>query len=122
MVKHERKREQTFPVEDGSGPAPREERIAGIVQRVWADSTLYHEDVEPLLREWLHREGYEVGPEEFGALLAKAQGQFAQLATTEGGDGRPWCDPRDLVARVYIDVERMERTQFENNDKDGRQE
>ena len=30
---------QTFPVMDGAGSAPRADQIAGIVQRVWADST-----------------------------------------------------------------------------------
>ena len=48
---------QTFPVMDGAGPAPREDQIAGIVQRVWAESRVYHEDVEALLTEWLGVEG-----------------------------------------------------------------
>jgi len=30
-------------------------------------------DVEPLLREWIRTEGYEVGPEEFAALLSRAE-------------------------------------------------
>lgn len=41
---------QTFPVMDGAGPAPRADQIAGIVQRVWAESRLHREDVETLLQ------------------------------------------------------------------------
>ena len=116
MNQDRRKNPQTFPVEDGSGPAPREERIAGIVQRVWADSKLYHEDVEPLLREWLRTEGYEVGPEEFAALLSRAEGAFADVASSRGEHEKPFCDPHDLVDHVYSDVEQLERTRFRSPD------
>src|SRR3954447_7451583 len=66
---------QTFPVLDGGGPAPRADQIAGIVERVWADSHVYHEDVKALLTEWLGVEGCVVIDEEFALLLAKADGE-----------------------------------------------
>jgi hypothetical protein len=96
------------PVMDGAVPAPREERIAGIVQRVWADSLVYHDDVEPLLREWLSGDHCVVTDAEFGVLLAKARGEFERVAST-GPAGSPACPAHTLVACLYWDVERLER-------------
>ena len=101
---------QTFPVMDGAGPAPRADQIAGIVQRVWADSRVYHEDVETLLREWLGVEGCVVRDDEFATLLEKARGEFARLATTSGEDEAPHCPVHDLVSCLYWDVQQLERT------------
>ena len=105
------KQVQTFPVMDGAGPAPRADQIAGIVERVWADSRVYHQDVEALLREWLGVEGCVVREEEFTALLVKARGEFARLATTSEEDGAPHCPAGDLVACLYWDVQQLERTE-----------
>jgi NADPH:quinone reductase-like Zn-dependent oxidoreductase len=56
------------------GPAvTREQQLDGIVQKVWADAALYHEDEQKLLTGWLTQSGIEVGPEEFEALLARAR-------------------------------------------------
>jgi hypothetical protein len=96
------------PVMDGAAPAPREERIAGIVQRVWAESLVYHEDVEPLLREWLSVDKCVVTDAEFGALLGKARGEFERAASA-GPAGSPTCPASTLVACLYWDVERLER-------------
>lgn len=100
---------QTFPVMDGAGPAPRADQIAGIVQRVWAESRLYHEDVETLLTEWLAIEGCVVRDDEFEMLLSKARGEFVRLATTSEADEAPHCPARDLVQCLYWDVQRLER-------------
>lgn len=102
------KRVQTFPVMAGAGPAPREDQIAGIVQRVWAESRLYHQDVETLLRNWLRIEGCVVQDDEFAVLLSKAQGEFARLATS-GADDAPHCPVNDLVQCLYWDVQQLER-------------
>jgi len=99
---------QTFPVMDGAGPAPRADQIAGIVQRVWAESRVYGDDVEPLLREWLAVEGCVVSGDEFAALLSKARGEFARLATISGGDHVAHCPAHDLVQCLYWDVQRLE--------------
>jgi hypothetical protein len=99
---------RTVPVMDGAAPAPREARIAGIVQRVWADSLVYHKDVEPLLREWLSGDRCLVTDEEFGVLLAKARGEFERVADA-GPAGSPACPAHTLVACLYWDVERLER-------------
>ena len=103
------KKTQAFPVMAGAGPAPREDQIAGIVQRVWADSHLYNEDVEPMLREWLNVAGCLVADAEFDALLAKARGEFARVATTTAQDGEPHCPARTLVACLFWDVQTLER-------------
>jgi hypothetical protein len=81
------KKVQTFPVMDGALGAPREDQIAGIVQRVWADSRLYHGDVEPMLREWLNTVGCVVADDEFQMLLAKARGEFARGFVDEHRSG-----------------------------------
>jgi len=99
---------QTFPVLDGGGPAPRADQIAGIVERVWADSHVYHEDVKSLLTEWLGAEGCVVNDAEFAMLLSKANGEFARLATSEGDEG-PRCPVNSLVECLYWDVQRLER-------------
>jgi hypothetical protein len=101
-------RGESGPVMDGAAPAPREEQIAGIVQRVWADSLVYHEDVEPLLREWLSAEHCLVGDAEFAILLGKARGEFERVAST-GPAGAPACPAHTIVACLYWDVERLER-------------
>jgi hypothetical protein len=101
---------QTFPVMDGAGPAPREDQIAGIVQRVWADSRVYHEDVETLLREWLGVEGCVVREEEFATLLVKARGEFERISVTTETDAAPHCPAHDLVECLYWDVQQLERT------------
>jgi hypothetical protein len=100
---------QTFPVMDGAGPAPREDQIAGIVQRVWAESMVYHEDVEALLTEWLTVEGCVVKEAEFAMLLSKARGEFARIATKSDADDAPHCPARDLVECLYWDVQQLER-------------
>lgn len=97
-----------FPVMDGAAPAPREDQIAGIVQRVWAESLVYHEDVEPLLRQWLSDDQCVVTDAEFGVLLAKARGEFERVASA-GPTGSPACPAHTLVACLYWDVERLER-------------
>ena len=100
---------QTFPVMDGATSAPRADQIAGIVQRVWADATVYHEDVEALLTEWLGVEGCVVRDDEFAILLSKARGEFARVATTSDADEAPHCPAHDLVECLYWDVQRLER-------------
>jgi hypothetical protein len=104
------KQVQTFPVMAGAGPAPRADQIAGIVQRVWADSRVYHEDVETLLREWLDVEGCIVRQEEFDTLVVKARGEFARIAITTEGEDAPHCPAGDLVECLYWDVQRLERS------------
>ena len=94
---------------DGAGPAPREDQIAGIVQRVWAESRVYHEDVEALLTEWLGVEGCVVKEQEFATLLSKARGEFDRLATTSDADEAPHCPAHDLVECLYWDVQQLER-------------
>jgi hypothetical protein len=101
---------RTFPVMDGAGPAPRADQIAGIVQRVWVDSTVYHQDVETLLREWLGVVGCVVREDEFAALLGKAQGEFARIATGSEEDAGPHCPAHDLVDCLYWDVQKLERS------------
>jgi hypothetical protein len=117
------KQVQTFPVMDGARPAPRADQIAGIVERVWADSTVYHQDVEVLLKEWLGVEGCVVQEEEFTTLLAKARGEFARIATASKDDGAPHCPAGDLVACLYWDVQELERARpadQEGGEDDGR--
>jgi len=97
-----------FPVMDGAQPAPRADQIAGIVQRVWSDSRLYHQDVEPLLREWLTADQCVVTDAEFAALLEKARGEFDRIAA-EDDSGAPVCPAGSLVACVYWDVQELER-------------
>jgi hypothetical protein len=92
----------------GSEPAPREEQIAGIVQRVWADSNVYHQDVEKLLREWLSVEQCVIADDEFELLLAKARGEFERVATTDAS-GAQACPAHSLVECLYWDVEQLER-------------
>jgi hypothetical protein len=106
---HKKKDAQTFPVMDGALPAPREDQIAGIVQRVWADSQLYHSDVEPLLREWLSTVGCTVAENEFAILLNKAKGEFARVAAATDTDPAPHCPAGTLVACLYWDVQTLER-------------
>jgi len=103
------KKAQTFPVMDGAQPAPREDQIAGIVQRVWADSHVYHSDVEPLLREWLNTVGCAVAEHEFEILLNKARGEFARVATATDVDSAPHCPAGTLVECLYWDVQTLER-------------
>lgn len=105
---------QTFPVMDGAGPAPREDQIAGIVQRVWAESRVYHEDVEALLTEWLGVEGCVVKEQEFQILLSKARGEFDRIATSSNGDEALHCPAHDLVACLYWDVQQLERNGLAN--------
>lgn len=104
-----RNKMQTFPVMDGAVAAPPEDRIAGIVQRVWADSEVYHSDVEPMLREWLNAVGCAVGDAEFQALLIKARGEFARVASATDTDPAPHCPAGTLVACLYWDVQTLER-------------
>ena len=99
----------TFPVMAGALPAPPEDRIAGIVQRVWADSQLYHSDVEPMLREWLNATGCVVADTEFQLLLTKARGEFARVASATDTDPAPHCPAGTLVACLYWDVQTLER-------------
>ncbi|MHA6668530.1 hypothetical protein ACX3O0_06625 [Homoserinimonas sp. A447] len=103
------KKVQTFPVMDRALGAPREDQIAGIVQRVWADSKVHHGDVEPLLREWLSAVGCVVSDNEFQALLAKARGEFARVASASDTDPAPHCPAGTLVACLYWDVQTLER-------------
>jgi hypothetical protein len=100
---------QTFPVMDGASPAPREDQIAGIVQRVWTDAQLYHADVEPMLRQWLNTVGCVVADNEFQALLTKARGEFARVASATDTDPAPHCPAGTLVACLYWDVQTLER-------------
>ena len=109
MSNRKSKPEQTFPVMDGAGPAPREDQIAGIVQRVWAESRVYHEDVEALLIEWLGVEGCVVKEAEFVMLLSKARGEFARIATRSDADEAPHCPAHDLVVCLCWDVQQLER-------------
>lgn len=109
MRKRNPKPVQTFPVMDGAGPAPREDQIAGIVQRVWAESHVYHSDVERLLREWLSLEGCLVKDQEFALLLTKARGEFARIATSSETDEAARCPAESLVACLYWDVQQLER-------------
>lgn len=102
-----RKEPQHFPVMDGAGPAPREDQIAGVVQRVWVDSRLYHQDVEALLREWLATEKCIVDEAEFELLLTKARGEFERVAVADH-TGQPTCPASTLVECLYWDVERLE--------------
>jgi hypothetical protein len=108
MSSRKPKEPQRFPVMAGSEPAPREKQIAGIVQRVWADSKVYHQDVETLLREWLSVEKCVITDQEFAALLSKARGEFERVATTDGSEARA-CPAHTLVECVYWDVEELER-------------
>jgi hypothetical protein len=97
-----------FPVMDGAQPAPREDQIAGIVQRVWADSRVYHQDVEVLLREWLTTDQCVVTEAEFTILLDKARGEFDRIAVSDGSGART-CPAHSLVECVYWDVQQLER-------------
>ena len=101
------KSQQTFPVMDGALDAPRADQIAGIVQRVWAESHLYGDDVEPLLRNWLAVTGCVVRDDEFAALLRKAHGEFARISELDAGDA-PRCPVGDLVSCLYWDVQQFE--------------
>jgi hypothetical protein len=103
------KKVQTFPVMSGALGAPREDQIAGIVQRVWADSRVYHGDVEPMLREWLNTVGCVVAEREFEALLNKARGEFARVAAATDTDPAPHCPAGTLVACLYWDVQTLEQ-------------
>lgn len=80
------------------------------MQRVWAESRLYREDVEPLLKEWLAVAGCVLRDEEFAMLLSKARGEFARLATTSEADKAPQCPAHDPVQCLclYWDVQRLE--------------
>ncbi|MFF1876654.1 hypothetical protein [Leifsonia sp. NPDC058230] len=108
MTSKKPKARQTFPVMDGAGPAPRADQIAGIVQRVWSESRLYSEDVEPLLTEWLAVAGCEVREEEFALLLSKARSEFERVATVREGGEAAHCPAHDLVQCLYWDVQRLE--------------
>jgi hypothetical protein len=110
MMKKNTNEMQTFPVMDGALSAPREDQIAGIVQRVWADSLVHHHDVEPLLREWLNAVGCTVGDDEFQSLLTKARGEFARVASVSDADSAPHCPADTLVACLYWDVQSLERS------------
>ena len=101
-------KEQHFPVMDGARTAPREDQIAGIVQRVWVDSRVYHQDVESLLREWLTADKCVVTEAEFTALLNKARGEFDRIAAPDS-TGAATCPAQSLVACVYWDVQQLER-------------
>jgi hypothetical protein len=103
------KKVQTFPVLDGATQAPREDQIAGIVQRVWADARVYHADVEPMLRQWLSTVGCVVPDQEFELLLKKARGEFARVASATETDPAPHCPAGTLVACLYWDVQTLER-------------
>jgi len=100
---------QHFPVMDGAAPAPREDQIAGIVQHVWADSRVYHQDVETLLREWLTADQCVVSEAEFTSLLDKARGEFDRIAAPDPS-GAPACPAHSLVECVYWDVQQLERS------------
>jgi hypothetical protein len=108
-ITNEKKQPQHFPVMDGAESAPREDQIAGIVQRVWADSRVYHEDVETLLREWLAADRCVVSAAEFDQLLQKARGEFDRIATSDV-TGKPGCPAHSLVECIYWDVEQLERS------------
>ncbi|WP_348789929.1 hypothetical protein [Leifsonia sp. NPDC080035] len=97
-----------FPVMAGSQPAPRADRIAGIVERVWSDARVYHQDVEPLLREWLATDRCVVSDREFALLLEKARGEFDRVASGDPS-GAPACPASALVSCLYWDVQRLER-------------
>jgi hypothetical protein len=99
---------QHFPVMNGTEPAPRADQIAGIVQRVWADSRLYHQDVEVLLREWLTADTCVVTETEFTVLVDKARGEFERIATPDEA-GAATCPAYSLVECVYWDVQQLER-------------
>src|SRR3954449_4083328 len=103
------KKVQTFPVMAGAVGAPREDQIAGIVQRVWADARLYHGDIEPMLREWLNAVGCTVADHEFQVLLTKARGEFARVASATDTDPAPHCPAGTLVACLYWDVQTLEQ-------------
>lgn len=103
------KKTQTFPVLDGARSAPREDQIAGIVQRVWAEGLVYHSDVEPLLRQWFDAVGLIVTAPEFALLLTKARGEFARVASSSDDDSTPHCPAGTLVACLYWDVQTLER-------------
>lgn len=108
MSAKKRKEPRHFPVMDGARSAPREDQIAGIVQRVWADSRVYHQDVETLLREWLTADDCIVTETEFTMLLTKARGEFDRIATPDSS-GAPVCPAHSLVECVYWDVQELER-------------
>lgn len=97
---------QTFPVMDGALDSPRGDQIAGIVQRVWGDTRLYHADVEPMLREWLNTVGCVAPAKEFEILLNKPRGEFARVAAATDTAPAP---PGALVACLYWDVQTLER-------------
>ena len=103
------KKVRTFPIMDGALDAPREDQIAGIVQRVWAESRLYRADVEPMLQEWLNSVGCVVTDDEFQTLLAKARGEFVRVASSTDTDSAPHCPAGTLVACLYWDVQTLER-------------
>ena len=109
MTTVKQKKVRTFPIMAGALDAPREDQIAGIVQRVWAESRLYHGDVEPMLQEWLNSVGCVVADDEFQMLLAKARGEFARVASSTDGDSAPHCPAGTLVACLYWDVQTLER-------------
>lgn len=98
----------SFPIMDGAASAPREDQIAGIVQRVWSESRVYHSDVEPMLRQWLDSVGCVIADQEFEALLAKARGEFARVATKGDADSGAHCPAGTLVACLYWDVQKLE--------------
>ncbi len=100
---------ETLPPSGHAMGAPREDQIAGIVQRVWADSQLYHSDVEPMLRYWLSTVGCVVTEEEFAVLLSKARGEFARAATATDEDSSPQCPAGTVVGCLYWDVQNLER-------------
>jgi len=104
-----RKRTQTFPVMDGARSAPREDQIAGIVQRVWAEGQLYHEDVDRLLHQWIDAVGLSVADREYEILLGKARGEFARVASITDDDTTPHCPASTLVECLYWDVQTLER-------------
>ena len=89
--------------------APREDQIAGIVQRVWADSQLYHSDVEPMLRYWLSTVGCVVTEQDFAVLLRKARGEFDRVSTATEEGSSPHCPAQTFVECLYWDVQTLER-------------
>jgi hypothetical protein len=97
-----------FPVMQGAEPASRDAQLHGLVERVWADSFVYHEDVEPMLRQWLALEHCVVPPDEFEALLAKARADFDDVAADvnrDFGPSRPSTPTLTLVSRIRGRVE-----------------
>jgi hypothetical protein len=112
MTMAKEKRVQTFPVMDGAGPAPREDQIAGIVQKVWGESIVYHADVEQLLRQLLTTYGCVIADDEFQVLLVKARGEFAGAAKTTETDTTPHCPASTVVRCLYWDVQALERGGF----------